>query len=338
MIGHTGFKGSWLSRTLNFIGSEVHGLSLDIPTQPSLFDVAQVSTVLASDNRADISEIESVEAIVQEIDPDIIFHLAAQSLVLEGYRHPLGTFQTNVMGTANVIEASFSAQSTRTLVVVTTDKVYRNFEREEPYIESDQLGGSDPYSASKAAAEMVVEAYRGIQREGKPLIFTARAGNVVGGGDWSPWRLVPDLVESIQTGSSLQIRNPDATRPWQHVLDPLFGYLRLAEKANSENAQALAPSWNFGPGAKSVRSVSEFITQVENVVGKHIPINQISTSVKEHKFLSLDSSQAEDVLGWRPRWDFHETIQRTFEWYDRYATGIDMAEFTDMQISEYLRS
>lgn len=318
------------------LGSEIHGLSIGIPTNPSLFELAEISKILITDNRADIGNIDDVTKIIGAVAPEIIFHLAAQPLVIEGYRDPLGTFRTNVMGTANVIEAAVQSQIARVLVVVTTDKVYKNLESPRPYCESDPLGGTDPYSASKSAAELVVGAYRQIQDNNLLQIFTARAGNVVGGGDWSPWRLVPDIIKSLESSDEISVRNPAATRPWQHVLDPLIGYLLIVETAMKSAPGSLEASWNFGPREESERTVRDLIIAFEIASGKTLPINISDQLVKEQQLLSLNSMQAIDRLNWYPLWDFRETVKRTYDWYKAYLDGGNMTVETDTQIAEYL--
>jgi CDP-glucose 4,6-dehydratase len=327
-----------MSHLLETLGAEVHGLSIDIPTSRSLFETSHVAAKLASDNRGDICSEAVVESVFNAVQPDVVFHLAAQSLVLKGYEDPAGTFKTNVLGTLNVLEAIRTRACVKSAVVVTTDKVYKNLEWIFPYREIDSLGGSDPYSASKAAAEMIVAGYQSSTREnGAPITVSARAGNVIGGGDWSPGRLLPDLVRAINTLGMLDVRNLEATRPWQHVLDPLTGYLLLAEAVYENQSTNLPVSWNFGPAISSVQSVNTVIRSVEQLTGVTIELNLLDENIpKEHNLLALDSTQAHQMLSWIPKLDFQDSIKWTLNWYKELATESDMRRFTEQQIEEYL--
>jgi len=338
LTGHTGFKGSWMTHLLEFLGAQVHGLSIDVPTDPSLFETSHVAAKLTSDTRGDICSETIVESVFNDVQPDVVFHLAAQPLVLKGFADPAGTFKTNVLGTLNVLEAIRTRDSVKSAVMVTTDKVYKNFEWIFPYREIDSLGGSDPYSASKAAAEMVVAGYQScIQQNSGPIAVSARAGNVIGGGDWSNGRLLPDLVRAMDARSNLELRNPEATRPWQHVLDPLAGYLMLAETVHENLSPQLPHSWNFGPDVASVQSVKSMIGLVERLTGMQIESHMLDVTLpREHKLLALDSTQARQLLSWSPKLDFYDSVKWTLNWYDARAADSDMRGFTERQISQYL--
>jgi CDP-glucose 4,6-dehydratase len=339
VTGHTGFKGSWLSHILHSLGADVHGLSIGIPTNPNLFEVSCVESKLASDTRGDICSETVVESIFNAVEPEIVFHLAAQPLVLVGYSDPAGTFKTNVVGTVNVLEAIRIRGCVRSAVMVTTDKVYENHDWVFPYREIDPLGGSDPYSASKAAAEMAISGYQSsTQFDGAPTTVSARAGNVIGGGDWSPARLLPDLIQTLKTASLIEVRSPESTRPWQHVLDPLVGYLLLAESVHANASSGFPVSWNFGPSLSSVQSVQSVIDQVEqqsNTVIQAAKAKQVLP--KEHILLALDSTQAYQFLEWRPKLNFQDSLEWTLDWHAALDNHSDMRAFTEEQIARYLQ-
>jgi CDP-glucose 4,6-dehydratase len=347
VTGHTGFKGGWLCEWLLGLGAEVHGCAL-APTQPSLF--AALGLAERMDHRLlDIVDGPAFQAAVREIRPDFIFHLAAQSLVRVSYREPWRTFSTNVLGTAQVLESVRAENLPCTVVVVTTDKCYENDGRPRHFRESDPLGGHDPYSASKAAAELVVAAYRdSFFRDiaGKIAVASARAGNVVGGGDWAEDRLVPDCVRALSAGRVVPVRNPGFTRPWQHVLEPLGGYLLLgakleqARRTNSaEEVARYAQAFNFGPEPEANRSVRELVEEIL----RHWPGNWEQAAPEKHlpeaPLLSLDIGKARETLGWQPRWDFAESIKRTVEWYREYdGRSGSMTALTRAQIADYIKA
>jgi len=339
LTGHTGFKGSWMTHLLEFLGAQVHGLSIDVPTDPSLFETSHVAAKLTSDTRGDICSETIVESVFNDVQPDVVFHLAAQPLVLKGFADPAGTFKTNVLGTLNVLEAIRTRDSVKSAVMVTTDKVYKNLEWIFPYREIDALGGSDPYSASKSAAEMVVAGYQSsTKKNGVPITVSARAGNVIGGGDWSAGRLLPDLIRAINARGPLAVRNPEATRPWQHVLDPLAGYLLLAEEVYENESTNLPESWNFGPEFSSVQSVRSIVGLVEHLTGMSIQLNMLDENQPtEHQLLALDSTRAHQLLSWRPKLDFQDSMTWTLNWYKKLAAESDMLAFTERQIHEYLQ-
>ena len=344
MTGHTGFKGSWLARWLAGLGAEVHGLALDAPTTPAVFDVAAVAAVLASDQRVDLRSGPDTQRAVGRVAPELVLHLAAQPLVRDSYRDPGATYATNVAGTAHLLAALSEAdRRPQAVVIVTSDKVYVPAADGAAHTETSSLGGNDPYSSSKALAEQVVAVFRNIPAiDGRPAwdvpMATARAGNVIGGGDWARDRLVPDCVRSFAAGMSVELRYPAAVRPWQHVLDPLAGYLLLAEDLASGNAKGLA-AVNFGPvdgGAKgmSVAAVAREVAGLWGVEGSLV-VERPDPAAPETGELRLDSSLAMAALGWSPRWDTREALRRTVDWYRAHDDGTDMAAFTDTQIREY---
>lgn len=316
ITGHTGFKGSWLSLWLAHAGAQVTGLSLAPDTSPSLFDQLALSDHM--DHRlGDIRDGAMVAATVKNSAPDVVLHLAAQSLVLRGYRLPIDTWATNVMGTAHVLEAMRSLDKPCAAVIVTTDKVYRNNEWEFGYRETDQLGGFDPYSASKAATELAIDSWRRSFLSGtSPVrIASARAGNVIGAGDWSDNRIVPDMVRALHEGRDVEVRNPNAVRPWQHVLEPLGGYLLLAQRLLESGAPVVQDAFNFGPSAEAERSVRELVEQGL----KHWPgtWRDMSEAGRPHEAgrLALNIDRARAQLGWAPRWDFDRSVRETIEGY-----------------------
>ncbi|MEC9347465.1 MAG: CDP-glucose 4,6-dehydratase [Pseudomonadota bacterium] len=335
LTGHTGFKGGWLALWLHRLGAKVTGIALAPETRPSLFDLAGIAGTL-TDIRLDIRDADALAAAVRAANPEIVFHLAAQALVRRSHDDPLGTFDTNVMGTANLLQACRGLEDLRAVICVTTDKVYENHEWVWPYRETDALGGKDPYSASKAAAELVALSYRRsyFAPRGVPVL-TARGGNVIGGGDWSADRLVPDLVRAVATSEPLPIRNPDAVRPWQHVLGLCHGYLLLAERAVA-GAIPGEGAWNFGPAPDEVCTVAHLLDRI----GSHWTLPEIrhvaGDGKPEARLLSLDSSKARAELGWRPAMDLDAALAATAEWY-RLALGgrDDMAAVTLSQIAAY---
>ena len=336
VTGHTGFKGAWLSFWLTRLGARVTGLALPPETTPSLFD--QLGLAESLDHRVgDIRDAATVRSAVAAADPDIVLHLAAQPLVLRGYRDPLGTWATNVMGTAHLLDALRGHDRPCAAVIVTTDKVYRNREWDFSYRETDRLGGHDPYSASKAAAELAVDSWRqSFLRDGLVRVASARAGNVIGGGDWSENRIVPDLVRALAAGQEIAVRNPRATRPWQHVLEPLGGYLRLARLLHDSAEPVLQDTFNFGPGSEAHRSVRDLVEQSL----RHWPgvWRDASDPAAPHEAgkLALTIDRARATLGWAPVWDFAATIGRTIDWYRAsLAGGGDARALTTADIDAY---
>ncbi|HUN84922.1 MAG TPA: CDP-glucose 4,6-dehydratase [Terracidiphilus sp.] len=338
LTGHTGFKGSWLALWLANRGARIRGYSLDPPTEPNLFTVASVDRVL-DDVRGDIRDSAKLESAIAGFAPEIIFHLAAQPLVRRSYADPLGTYATNVMGTAHVLEAVRKTIGVRAVVCVTTDKCYENREWAWPYREIDTLGGHDPYSSSKACAELVCAAYRSSYFLGHPPVglATARAGNVIGGGDWAEDRLIPDLIRGFQSGQPVLIRRPNAVRPWQHVLDPLSGYIQLAENLFAGRAQC-ASAYNFGPGDEEPRPVEAIAAKLADLWGSGANWSvDCSSDLHETHFLCLDASKARAELGWKPRLCIERALEWTVNWYRSWLAGNDMHEKTMEQIASYER-
>ncbi|WP_026035793.1 CDP-glucose 4,6-dehydratase [Cupriavidus sp. BIS7] len=336
VTGHTGFKGSWLAQWLHMLGAQVTGLALPPATAPNHWGLLGLDRSAAcNDLRGDVSDIAAVDAAFVQGQPEIVFHLAAQPLVRASYRDPLESWSTNVMGTANVLDACRRHPGVRAVVAVTTDKVYANQEWSWGYREADRLGGHDPYSASKAGAELVAASYRQsfFAQTGAPLLATARAGNVIGGGDWSEDRLIPDLVRAVSRGELLEIRSPGATRPWQHVLDCLSGYLLLGQRLLQGDADC-ADAWNFGPSEADNRTVESVLGAMQS----HWPALDwhVSAAPRPHEanLLYLDSARARGKLGWRPVWQLEQALAATASWYQ--APQGDMANMTWRQIDAYM--
>jgi CDP-glucose 4,6-dehydratase len=335
VTGHTGFTGGWTCLWLNAIGVQVAGYALPPDTQPSLFTSAQLADIVHS-NIGDICNYDSLEIAIREFQPELILHLAAQPLVRKSYREPLSTFLTNAQGTANVLEASRQVTSVKGVLCVTTDKVYRNNEWPWSYRENDPLGGKDPYSASKAAAEMVIQSYAASYpwSDGdNPAIATARGGNIIGGGDWSEDRLIPDFVRALETGGKLTLRYPDATRPWQHVLALVHGYLVIMAGLVSGDPARVAKAWNLGPHDSrhySVRDVLELMSQH----WERPDLDYMNNPLPEAQALALDSSLARNQLNWMPVWDTKEVVRKTAIWYREYYANPDSArDITTSQIN-----
>jgi CDP-glucose 4,6-dehydratase len=316
VTGHTGFKGSWLCLWLNSLGADVSGLALDPSSEPNHWDLLKLPI---RDHRIDIRDEAAVRAVCAAERPEIVFHMAAQPLVRRSYTEPLATWATNVMGTAHVLEAICHTPDVRAVVVVTTDKCYENREWPWPYRERDRLGGHDPYSASKAGAELVAASYRTafFNHADAPLLATARGGNVIGGGDWSEDRLIPDLARSVASGEPLVIRSPHATRPWQHVLDCLSGYLLLGQRLLERNTPC-ADAWNFGPDGRGNRTVEQVLGDLARTWPE--VRWQVTSGPQPHEagLLQLDSSKARMDLGWRPVWSFDSAIHHTANWYRQW--------------------
>lgn len=334
LTGHSGFKGSWLALWLSRLGAEVTGVSLPALTQPNLASLLKLEDYIDS-RYQDIRNSDKLSRLVRKTSPDIVFHLAAQPLVRASYRNPLDTLNTNIMGTAHVLEAIRGCEATKAAVIITTDKVYKNREWVYPYRETDTLGGHDPYSSSKAAAELVVASYCDafLSKQGVAVV-TARAGNVIGGGDWSEDRLIPDAVRAWDTGNTLEIRCPQAIRPWQHVLEPLAGYLTLAEKiwANSE----LAGAFNFGPETNSAATVKQVIQYANECYGRgEITYGETNSGPHEAGSLTLEIAKTTSLLGISPKWSLEQAIEHTMDWYLQFSNGADPNSLCSAEISEY---
>jgi CDP-glucose 4,6-dehydratase len=340
LTGHTGFKGGWFSLWLQRLGADVCGIALEPSTTPNLFQEASVGNHIRSEI-ADIRDASRMKEIVRDTDPEILFHLAAQPLVRQSYDDPLETYSTNVMGTANVLDAARSAKNLRAIVVITTDKCYENREWIWPYRETDTLGGYDPYSNSKACAELVVSSYRNSffapakYSEHGVAVATARAGNVIGGGDWSKDRLVPDIMRTFAANQTLTIRNPKAVRPWQHVLEPLAGYLKLGKRLLTDGIE-YGDAWNFGPEDSDARPVEWIVQHLAAEWGLDASW-QIDKGPHPHEaqMLKLDWSKAANFLSWRPALSLTEALRYTADWYRQSNQGDDMHRFTLHQIEQY---
>ena len=338
VTGHTGFKGGWLTIWLESLGARIAGYSLDPPTEPSFFESVRLRDLLI-DHRGDIRDAAATRKAIESFDPEVVFHLAAQPIVKEGYRAPVETYATNVVGTASVLDACRHAPGVRAIVVVTTDKCYENREWDGGYVETDALGGHDPYSNSKACAELVSDSFRRssfADRSPAVGLATARAGNVIGGGDWAADRLVPDLVRSAMNDSVALIRNPQATRPWQHVLEPLHGYLVLAE-ALLERPADFSEAWNFGPDPGGDRTVGEVVEKLAALwQGKVRWEADPAEHPHEAGKLMLDSTKARERLAWRPRLPLDEALRLTADWYARFLDGkADLRTETQAQVRYY---
>lgn len=340
LTGHTGFKGGWLSLWLQEMGAEVTGLALPAPTTPSLFEVARVGERMTS-VLGDIRDLELVSAVFATCRPEIVFHLAAQPLVRYSYGAPVETYATNVMGTVHVLEAARQTAGVRAIVNITSDKCYENREWPWGYRENDPMGGYDPYSNSKGCAELVAAAYRNSYfnpaehaRHGVALA-TARAGNVIGGGDWAADRLIPDLLRAIEAGHPVNIRSPHAIRPWQHVLEPLHGYLTLAEKLHDEGS-AYAEGWNFGPSDDDAKPVQWIVEHLTRAWGEGAAW-QLDTQPQPHEahYLKLDCSKARMQLGWQPRWNLARALHSIIDWHKAMRQHADMRAICLSQIAEY---
>lgn len=341
VTGHTGFKGSWISLLLHSLGSDVCGYALAPPTNPSLFELARVKDKLQS-VLGDVRDLPTMLALVERFKPEVLFHLAAQSLVRESYVDPAGTYSTNVMGTVNVLEVARRIQSVRAVVIVTSDKCYENQEWVWGYRESDPMGGYDPYSSSKGCAELVTGAYRnsffacGNFPDRRAALASVRAGNVIGGGDWAKDRLIPDIMRAVRRREPAIIRNPTAIRPWQHVMEPLYGYLCLAERLCREGSK-FTGGWNFGPDDRDARPVSWIADKLVSAWGEGASWRHEETEQPhEAHYLKLDCSKARSLLTWQPRWGLAKALNTIGLWYKAYAAGADMYETTAQQIREYL--
>jgi CDP-glucose 4,6-dehydratase len=343
ITGHTGFKGSWLCLLLNKLGAKVYGYALEPPTNPSLFCEANIANIITSET-GDVRDLDHLLRYAKKVQPEFVIHMAAQPIVRESYRIPVETYAINVMGTVNLLEACRLTPGIKAIVNVTTDKCYENREWHWGYRENEPMGGYDPYSNSKGCSELVTAAYRNsyfnpfnYAKHGVALA-SARAGNVIGGGDWATDRLIPDFIRSITNEETIKIRSPYAIRPWQHVLEPLTGYLILASKLFSDGTK-YAEGWNFGPDDKDAKNV-EWITQT---LCQHWGDNahyEIDKNPQPHEanYLKLDCSKAKTELNWFPKWDIETTIESIIEWNKAYLSGNDMRLITEQQIEKYFEN
>jgi CDP-glucose 4,6-dehydratase len=337
LTGHTGFKGGWLAMWLQSAGAEVIGVSLAPTGDKNLYIAANLSDSMES-HTTDIRNADQLNKVFSAAEPEIVLHLAAQALVRDSYDSPIETYSTNVMGSLNVLEACRSCSTVQSILIVTTDKCYQNREWLWRYREIDRLGGHDPYSSSKACLELMVESYRNsfFSSSDAPNLVTARAGNVIGGGDWSKDRLIPDAIRAIISNDKLQIRNPNAIRPWQHVLEPLNGYLKLVEKVHGDSSYL--GSWNFGPDEQGEKSVAEIV----NLLFKKWGGNAVdkwavdeNESVHEAGILKLDSTKARTNLSWVPNWNLETSIESIVQWHQQELAGTNMKEFSLQQIRDF---
>lgn len=334
VTGHTGFIGSWLSLWLNLLGAKVVGYSLEPSTNPSLFETIHLEKNLI-DIRGNVLDFEHLYSSIAEHKPNFIFHLAAQPLVLPSYQNPVETFETNVIGTVNILESVRKTPSVKVCINFTSDKCYDNRDLDYPYKENDPLGGHDPYSASKASSEIITASYRKsfFDNSGTVNLASIRAGNVIGGGDWAENRIVPDVIRDLSANKSIQVRNPDSIRPWQHVLEPIAGLLWLAIKMWNE-PNRFNEAWNFGPN--STLTVKELVNEIIQYWGKGIWVNSQTHLQHEAKLLKLDCTKAKESLEWSPVYGVKKTIAETVAWYRNYKEGnVDMYDFTTRQIINY---
>lgn len=335
LTGHTGFKGGWLALWLYKMGATVSGYALDPPTQPNFFTVARLKECITSSTINDIRNMSEISGAIQSVQPDVVFHLAAQPLVRYSYAKPVETYEVNVMGTINLLEAVRLTPSVRSVVVVTTDKCYENREWIWAYRENEPLGGYDPYSSSKACIEIITNAWkRSYLENNKVAVATVRAGNVIGGGDWSPDRLIPDFLRALDAGEPLRLRSPGAVRPWQHVLEPLSGYLRLAEYLFTRGC-AYAEAWNFGPTDEDARSVGWIVERLVKAYPDSTWEIEGKPQPHEAQFLKLDSSKARVRLDWVPHWRLETALDKTLEWHRALQQGKNMRDVSLNQIDEY---
>ena len=334
ITGHTGFKGAWLSLWLGQLGADVAGYSLPPPSEPSLFQAAALAQRMRSIT-ADVRDLAAVRSAFQTVRPEVVLHLAAQALVRPSYDDPVATFDTNVMGTVNVLEAARQQPETRSVVVVTSDKCYENREWPWGYRENEAMGGHDPYSSSKGCAELVTAAYRSSFAKGPLGIASARAGNVIGGGDWAKDRIIPDFVRAVTQGQALRVRNPGAVRPWQHVLEPLAGYLLLAQRLYDE-PKRFAEGWNFGPADTDARPVSWVVDRFAHNWGQGVTWQaDPGTHPHEANYLKLDCSKARNLLAWRPRLTLDQALAWVTDWYRGFSGGSSALQLCLSQIAAF---
>ncbi|WP_159356239.1 CDP-glucose 4,6-dehydratase [Methylovorus glucosotrophus] len=340
LTGHTGFKGGWMSLWMQSLGANLKGFSLEPPTSPSLFEIASISDGMTSDI-GDVRDLARLTHSLQTFQPEIVFHMAAQPLVRYSYKNPVETYATNLMGTVHLLEAVRHTPSVKAVVIITTDKCYENREWAWGYRENEPMGGFDPYSNSKGCAELATAAYRSsffnpenFSHHGV-AIATVRAGNVIGGGDWAGDRLIPDILMAIEKGSPVTIRNPNAIRPWQHVLEPISGYMQLAERMISDGP-TYSEAWNFGPNDNDARPVSWIVDRMVNIWGNGASW-QIDNSEQPHEatYLKLDISKAKTKLQWQPRINLDQALEWIIDWHKAYLDGRSMQDVTKQQIMQY---
>lgn len=338
ITGHTGFKGTWLSIILTYLNSRVNGYSLK-PKKNSLFNKSMILQKLKSNTYGDINNLTNLKKKIRDCRPEIIFHLAAQPLVIESYKDPIKTLNTNIIGTANLLESIRNIKSIKSVVIITTDKVYKIKKNNKLYKELDQLGGFDPYSASKVGTEIVVESYiKSFFKNSnlKNRISTVRAGNVIGGGDFSTNRLFPDIISVINNKKKLKIRNPNHIRPWQHVLDPLMGYLILAKKQCINKVDNKEHAWNFGPNKSNFKKVIDIVKFIKRLQKLEYILTKNNINYKETEILKLNSLKAKKKLNWTSKWNLTESIIKTLEWNENIKNGISAKEMCERQFLMYI--
>ena len=341
ITGHTGFKGSWLCLFLHKLGADVYGYALEPPTNPSLFNDAKIVDLVTS-FIGDIRDLDKLQKVIQEVQPELVIHMAAQPLVRKSYQYPVETYAVNVMGTVHLLEACRYSESIRGIVTVTSDKCYENRGWHWGYRENESMGGYDPYSSSKGCSELVTSAYRSsffnphAYPEHGVALASVRAGNVIGGGDWANDRLIPDFIRAISKGERVRIRNPYAIRPWQHVLEPLTGYLTLAAKLYTQGT-AFAQSWNFGPEDNDSKNVEWIVKTICELWGKGASYEiDMNPQPHEDSYLKLDCSKAKAELNWSPKWGIANALESIVEWNKAWLAGEDMRRMTENQIDRYL--
>jgi CDP-glucose 4,6-dehydratase len=337
VTGHTGFKGTWLCIILKFLNAKVYGFSLH-PKNKSLFNQTKIKNKIESNTYGDINNIKKLRKKIRLLKPEIIIHLAAQPLVIESYKKPLQTFQTNIIGTLNLLEIIRNEKFVKSVIIITTDKVYKFNKKNLPFKETDPLGGYDPYSSSKVGAELIVDCYIKSFFQNSKLnnkISTARAGNVIGGGDYSNNRLLPDIINSINKKQKIIIRNPNHIRPWQHVVEPLIGYLILAKKQYQNKIKYRNHAWNFGPDSNSFKKVIDVVKIIKNLKNFDYKISRIN-KIRESQSLKLDNYKSVKKLNWLPKWDIFESINHTIKWNDEFKRGISAKKICENQILMYL--
>lgn len=336
VTGHTGFKGSWICLLLEALGARVTGIALPPPTHPSLFKLVGIESRLAASHIVDVRDAAAVRTHIQATEPDIVFHMAAQPLVLKSYHDPIETFASNIMGTVHVLDALRGLKKSASVVIITSDKCYKNLESQTPYTEDSPLGGDDPYTASKACAEIVSGAYRHAFFSSADIaLATARAGNVLGGGDFGANRLIPDLYRAAASGTALRIRYPNAVRPWQYVLDVLWGYLILATELKARKPFAV-DAFNFAPPNATPVPVSAIVKQMTQIWDIPVPVEYEAPTHPETGVLRIDSSKATETLGWRSKMDTHTMLAETAAWYKEFLSGGDMVRMTHNQVDAYI--
>ena len=337
ITGHTGFKGGWLSIFLNFLGADVYGYSLEPKYKPNVFELCDLENLIQS-TYGDINDKNSFQKVVSRSNPDILFHMAAQPLVRQSYAEPISTFETNIMGTAKVLDATLKSNNIKAIINVTSDKCYENIETNDPYDEDSPMGGHDPYSCSKGCAELVASSYRRSFCVEKGIgLASVRAGNVIGGGDWSNDRLIPDIIRSISEKQKLIIRSPYSIRPWQHVLEPLSGYILLAEKLY-DDPKKFSSGWNFGPDTHEVHSVQEIVKLIKQKWDRFEYEIKIDKTLHEANILKLDISKSKNDLGWKPLWGIDETLTKVVDWYREELSNRNIYDFTLNQIDEFINA